>query len=212
MSALGNKGEKNQGKFKAIDINNLFKGTSVTPQKPAPARSGQHGLQSLGKVASIRRMPPPANLPSLRSENSGSDSNLALTDRTTGWTKEDSPPESPSAAAPAAPAPQQQKPLQPPQPPTTVTAQPVQDLHHSQPVAIVAQGHGPLPANANPLWSNIMFGDRRPGSFLDQKSVMFCEEFPQLAQGSDEKTPTGRREDESRDGQHGPGLNLRPQS
>jgi len=36
MSALGNKGEKNQSKFKAIDINNLFKGSSVTPQKSAP--------------------------------------------------------------------------------------------------------------------------------------------------------------------------------
>lgn len=35
MSTLGNKGEKNQGKYKAIDINNLYKGTSVTPQKPA---------------------------------------------------------------------------------------------------------------------------------------------------------------------------------
>ena len=36
MSALGNKGEKNQSKFKAIDINNLFKGSSVTPQKTVP--------------------------------------------------------------------------------------------------------------------------------------------------------------------------------
>ena len=36
MSALGNKGEKNQSKFKAIDINNLFKGSTVTPQKTAP--------------------------------------------------------------------------------------------------------------------------------------------------------------------------------
>jgi len=36
MSTLGNKGEKNQSKFKAIDINNLFKGSSGTPQKTAP--------------------------------------------------------------------------------------------------------------------------------------------------------------------------------
>ena len=33
----------------------------------------QHGLQSLGKVATVRRMPPPINLPSLKSENSGND-------------------------------------------------------------------------------------------------------------------------------------------
>ena len=33
-----------------------------------------HGLQSLGKVATAaRRMPPPINLPSLKSENSGND-------------------------------------------------------------------------------------------------------------------------------------------
>ena len=39
----------------------------------------QHGLQSLGKVGSAsRRMPPPANLPSLKSENSGNDPNIAL--------------------------------------------------------------------------------------------------------------------------------------
>ena len=38
----------------------------------------QHGLQSLGKVGSTRRMPPPANLPSLKSENSGNDPNISL--------------------------------------------------------------------------------------------------------------------------------------
>ena len=37
----------------------------------------QHGLQSLGKVAS-RRMPPPAHLPSLRSENGGAETTVAI--------------------------------------------------------------------------------------------------------------------------------------
>ena len=36
LSGLGNKGEKNLAKYKAIDINNLYKGTSVTPAKTAP--------------------------------------------------------------------------------------------------------------------------------------------------------------------------------
>ena len=38
----------------------------------------RHGLQSLGKVAASRRMPPPANLPSLKSENLGNDPTVAL--------------------------------------------------------------------------------------------------------------------------------------
>jgi hypothetical protein len=50
------------------------------------------------------------------------------------------------------------------------------------------------------------------GSFLDQKSVMFQEEFPQLAVGSEEKNVIPRKEDENKEASHGLGLNLRPQS
>ncbi|RUS83264.1 hypothetical protein EGW08_008987, partial [Elysia chlorotica] len=75
-SGIGSKGEKNRSKFKSIDINNLYKGKSVETQKSAVPR--QHGLQSLGKVSSVRRMPPPANLPSLKSENSGNDPSISL--------------------------------------------------------------------------------------------------------------------------------------
>lgn len=41
---------------------------------------GPHGMQSLGKIApaSSRRVPAPASLPSLRSENDGNDPNVAL--------------------------------------------------------------------------------------------------------------------------------------
>lgn len=50
---------------------------------PVPPR---HGLQSLGKVASARRMPPPANLPSLKAENKGNDPNVLLVPKDgTGW-------------------------------------------------------------------------------------------------------------------------------
>ena len=38
----------------------------------------RHGLQSLGKVAATRRVPPPASLPSLKSENLGNDPNVNL--------------------------------------------------------------------------------------------------------------------------------------
>jgi len=43
----------------------------------AVGASRQHGLQSLGKVAS-RRMPPPAHLPSLRSEQGGAEPSVAI--------------------------------------------------------------------------------------------------------------------------------------
>lgn len=48
--------------------------------------AARHGLQSLGKVAVSRRMPPPANLPSLKAENKGNDPNVSIVPKDgSGW-------------------------------------------------------------------------------------------------------------------------------
>lgn len=54
----------------------------------------RHGLQSLGKVAAARRMPPPAHLPSLKSENRGNDPNVIIVPKDgTGWANKQEQPE-----------------------------------------------------------------------------------------------------------------------
>lgn len=54
----------------------------------------RHGLQSLGKVVTARRMPPPAHLPSLKSENKGNDPNVFIVPKDgTGWANKQEQPD-----------------------------------------------------------------------------------------------------------------------
>ncbi|XP_023809774.1 protein PRRC2C isoform X3 [Oryzias latipes] len=78
------KAKDGKTKYATLSLFNTYKGKSLETQKTAVA--ARHGLQSLGKVAASRRMPPPANLPSLKAENKGNDPNVNIVPKDgSGW-------------------------------------------------------------------------------------------------------------------------------
>ncbi|KAK3764711.1 hypothetical protein RRG08_042021 [Elysia crispata] len=202
-SGIGNKGEKNKSKFKSIDINNLYKGKSVETQKSTVPR--QHGLQSLGKVSSVRRMPPPANLPSLKSENSGNDPSISLVPSGgSGWvSKEEKKETSGSGAQPLSSQPQPAVPTQP-----LVVAQQQQA---SAAKTNIPSG-GPSSTGIR-SWSKVTVGGQQ-GGLVSHQSPLFQEEFPSLAQEekNKEQTQTTKKDEDNKDTQYGPGPSLRPQN
>ncbi|KAK6761950.1 hypothetical protein RB195_022884 [Necator americanus] len=89
MSSLS-RGATGTSKSKPVNVNNLYSGRNLAAGTKSLV-SGKHGLTSVGKsVGVVRRMPPPATLPSLKAENNGQDPNTAVVPQGgAGWSKGD---------------------------------------------------------------------------------------------------------------------------
>uniref|UniRef100_A0A665WQD5 BAT2 N-terminal domain-containing protein n=1 Tax=Echeneis naucrates TaxID=173247 RepID=A0A665WQD5_ECHNA len=92
------KSKDGKSKYSSLSLFDKYKGKSIETQKNAVVP--RHGLQSLGKVATARRMPPPAHLPSLKSENKGNDPNVIIVPKDgTGWANKQEQPDQKSSIA-----------------------------------------------------------------------------------------------------------------
>ncbi|KRT78275.1 hypothetical protein AMK59_6804, partial [Oryctes borbonicus] len=210
LSGLASKGEKGKLKYQSLDINNLYRasrGESSEKQQQKSTPAFKYGMQSLGRVPSARR--PPANLPSIKSEHSGTDAAVSLVPSGgPGWGKQDSA--TPSTSAPpsttstttncnaSSPSPAN-IPLTAHQaaialPVTTTIPPPTK--HSSSSVTSAA---------TDKSWSSVMSGNDmiHPPPY---QSPQFQHEFPSLSAGDAGQTRSVT------DTQYGPGPSLRPQT
>lgn len=83
FSSLSNKKEAHEKVTQQIMVDNIkwvFINSSVRQHQAIHVNvAGRYGLTSVGKsIGVMRRMPPPATLPSLKSENNGQDQNVVV--------------------------------------------------------------------------------------------------------------------------------------
>lgn len=197
------KGKDGKTKYSSLNLFDTYKGKSLESQKPAA--TPRHGLQSLGKVVPARRIPPPANLPSLKAENKGNDPNVTLVPKDgTGWaSKQESQDQKSTDASSALPLESQQPPASQTPASTQLKRTPVtQENPPSGATAVVGGVKSWAQASA-------VHGTQGDGGKASNLLSPFSrEEFPSL-QAAGEQVKAGRERDTT-DLSYGPGPSLRP--
>uniref|UniRef100_A0A3P8P6A2 BAT2 N-terminal domain-containing protein n=1 Tax=Astatotilapia calliptera TaxID=8154 RepID=A0A3P8P6A2_ASTCA len=193
------KSKDGKSKYSSLSLFDKYKGKSIETQKNTVVP--RHGLQSLGKVATARRMPPPAHLPSLKSENKGNDPNVIIVPKDgTGWANKQEQPDQKNSVASTPQLPE----LQPPLP----LQKSVSNLQKSSPVANQENTNTSGPKQWAQLNGKAVEQD---GSRASNRLQPFShEEFPTL-KAAGEQDRAGK-ERSGFDPSYGPGPSLRPQN
>ncbi|XP_066530293.1 protein PRRC2A [Hoplias malabaricus] len=195
------KGKDGKTKYASLNLFDTYKGKSLEAQKPVVAP--RHGLQSLGKVASARRMPPPASLPSLKAENKGNDPNVSLVPKDgTGWASKQESADPKSTDVSSAPQPESQQPVASQTPAQSLPRTP--PAQEAQPTTLAAGTRSWAQASV----THGVQGDGGKGS--NQPSPFSREEFPTLQAAGDQDK--AGKEQATADQWYGPGPSLRPQN
>ncbi|XP_069800002.1 protein PRRC2A isoform X2 [Dendropsophus ebraccatus] len=192
---------KDGKKYSSLNLFDTYKGKSLEVQKPAVTT--RHGLQSLGKVAIARRMPPPANLPSLKAENKGNDPNVSLVPKDgSGWASKQDTPEPKSTDVSPAAQPESQPQLASQTPASNQPKRPPVPQEPPQPAAAVVKTW------AQASTTHGVQGDG--GKASSRLSPFSREEFPTL-QAAGDQDKSGPDQNTSAVS-YGPGPSLRPQN